>query len=53
MISQLIQSFKGVNRLFVLSLEDNDGKRSYKRYYFPLVEKKNYNAVIGRRSFFD
>ena len=31
-------SFQGVNRLFVLSFEYNDGRRSYKRFYLPLVE---------------
>ena len=31
-------SFQGVNRLFVLSFEDNDGRRSYKRYYLSPVE---------------
>ena len=33
--------FQGVNRLFVLSFENNGGRTSYTRCYFPLVEIKN------------
>ena len=44
-------SFQGVNRLFVLSFED--GRTSYKRYYLPLVEMKDYNIVIDGQTFFD
>ena len=39
-------SFQGVNRPFVLSFEDSDGRRSYKRYYYPLVEVKGCSVVI-------
>ena len=50
-------SFWGVNILFVLSFEDKsdkyDGRRSYKRYYLPLVEIKDYNIVIDGQNFFD
>ena len=46
-------SFQGINRLFVLSFE-NDAKRiSNKRYYLPNVEIKDYNVVIDGRNFFD
>ena len=31
-------SFQEVNRLFVLSFENNGGRTSYMRYYLPLVE---------------
>ena len=41
--------FQGVNRLFVF----NGGRKSYMRYYTPLVELKNYNVVIDERNFFD
>ena len=44
-------SFQGVNRLFVLSFEDR--RTSYKRYYLPLVEMKDYNVVIDGQTFFD
>ena len=46
-------SFRGVNRLFVLSIENNDGRTSYTKYYLRLVEINNYNVVIDRRNFFD
>ena len=46
-------SFQGVNRLFVLSFEDNDGRSSYKGYYLPFAEIKCYNVVIDERKFFD
>ena len=46
-------SFQGINRLFVLSFE-NDAKRiSNKRYYLPNVEIKDHNVVIDGRNFFD
>ena len=46
-------SFQGINRLFVLSFE-NDAKRvSNKRYYLPNVEIKDHNFVIDGRNFFD
>ena len=45
--------FQGVSRLFVLSFENTGGRRSYMRYYFPLVEIKDYNVVIDGRNFFD
>ena len=34
-------SFQGVNRLFVLSFEDEAQRTSYKRYYLPTVEIKD------------
>ena len=33
-------SFQGVNRLFVLSFKDDDGRESHKQYYLPTVEIK-------------
>ena len=45
-------SFQGVNRLFVLSFED-DEHRSYKRYFLPTVEIKDYSVMIGGQNFFD
>ena len=46
-------SFEGVNRLFVLSVEDTNSWKSYKRYYLPLVGIKDYNVVIDGWNFFD
>ena len=46
-------SFQGVNRLFVLSFENNNGRTSYTRYYLPLVEIMDYNVMIDGWNFFD
>ena len=46
-------SFQGVNRLFVLSFSNDDGGKSYKQYYLPTLETKDYNVVIEGRNFFD
>ena len=45
-------SFQRVNRLFVLSFQNNGGTTSYTRYYLPLVEIKDYNIMIDGRNFF-
>ena len=42
-----------MNRLFVVSFKDTNGKTSYKRYYLSLVEIKDDNVVSNRRNFFD
>ena len=47
--------FRNINRLFVLSLKngDNDPTRgSFAKYYMPLVEIKDFNALIDKY-FFD
>ena len=46
-------SFKGVNRLFVLSFENENDRTSHSTYYLPKVEIKDYNVMIDRRKFFD
>ena len=46
-------NFHGVNRLFVLSFEINTGPASYKKYYLPQVEIKDYNVMIDGRNFLD
>ena len=46
-------SFQGVNRLFVLSFEDRRARESYKHYFLPTVEIKDYNFVMDGRYFFD
>ena len=45
--------FQVVNRLFVLSFKDDDGRESHKQYYLPTVEIKDYNVMIDGRNFFD
>ena len=39
-------SFQGVNRLFVLSFENEDDRRSHSNYCLPKVEVKDYNVMI-------
>ena len=46
-------SFERVNRLFVLSFENNTGRASYLRYYLPQVQIKDYNVMINGRKFFN
>ena len=46
-------SFEGVNRLFVLSFENEDDRTSHSTYYLPKVEIKDYNVMIDGRNFFD
>ena len=53
-LNQLVdQSFQGVNRIFVLSFKNEDGRRSYSYYYLPKVEIKGYNAMIDGKNLFD
>ena len=45
-------TFSNVNRLFVLSFENEDDRTSYYKYYVPSVEIKDYNVLIdGNASF--
>ena len=46
-------SFQGVNRLFVLSFQNNGSRTSYTIYNLPLVEVNCYNVVIDGRNFFE
>ena len=46
-------SYQGVNRLFVLSFEDEDQRKSHSTYHLPKVEAKDYNVMIDGRNFFD
>ena len=44
------------NRLFVLSFKngDNDPARNcFNKYYMSLVEVKDFNALVGKKPFFD
>ena len=53
-LNDLIEpSFQGVNRLFVLTFEDDAQRISSKRYYVPNVELKHYNVMIDGKNFFD
>ena len=46
-------SFQGVNRLFVLSIENENDRTSHSAYYLPKLEIKDYNVMIDGRNFFD
>ena len=45
--------FQGINRLFVLSFENEDDRTSHSTYYLPKVEIKDYNVMIDGKNFFD
>ena len=46
-------TFIKVNRLFVLSLSNEEDRTSFSKYYEPKVEIKNFNVLIDGKSFFD
>ena len=46
-------SFHGVNKLFVLPFENENGTTSHSTYYLPKVEIKDYNVMIDDRNVFD
>ena len=46
-------TFSNVNRLFVLSFENEDDRTSHYRYYMPSVEIKDYNVLIDDNAFFE
>ena len=45
--------FQGVNKLFLLSFEDNNDKTGHKGYFMSSVEIKGYNVMINRQNFFE
>ena len=46
-------TFSKVNRLFVLSFENEEDRTSFSKYYVPKVEIKDFNVLIDGKSFFD
>ena len=46
-------TFTNVNRLFVLSFENEDDVTSFVKYYIPEAELKNFNVVIDKKPFFN
>ena len=42
-----------VNRLYVLSFENEDDRTSFSKYYVPKVEIKDFNVLIDGKVFFD
>ena len=45
-------TFIKVNRLFVLSFENEEGKTSFSKDYVPKVEIKDFNVLIDGKCFF-
>ena len=53
-LNHLIDStFTEVNRLFVLSFENEEDRTSFSNYYVPKVEIKDFNVLIDGKNFFD
>ena len=46
-------TFSNVNRLYVISFENEDDRTSYYKYYVPSVEIKDYNVLIDGNAFFE
>ena len=46
-------SFQGVNRLFVLTFENDAQRASHTGPYLPTVQLKKYNIMINGKNFFD
>ena len=46
-------SFQGVNRLFVLSLENENDRTSHSTYYLSKVEINDYNVMTDGKNFFN
>ena len=44
--------FTGVNRLFVLTFENQDDRTSSSKYYVPKVEIKDFNVLNDGKPFF-
>ena len=48
-------SFRNINRTFVVSFKNGNSdtmRDSFKKYYMPLVEIKDFNALIDNKTFF-
>ena len=46
-------TFTKVNRLFVLSFENENNRTSFSKYYASNVQIKDFNVLINGKSFFD
>ena len=45
-------TFTNINRLLVLSDENEDDRTSFSKYYVPSAETKDFNVLIDGKSFF-
>ena len=53
-LSYLIDpTFTKVNRLYVLSFENEDDRTSFSKYYVPNLQIKDFNVLINGKIFFD
>ena len=46
-------TFTNVNRLFVLTFENEDDRTSFSEYYVPKVEIKDFNVLVDGEPFFE
>ena len=46
-------TFTKVNRLFVSSFENEDGRRSFSKHYVPNFQIKDLNVLIHGKNLFD
>ena len=46
-------TFTKVNRLFVLSFENENDETSFSKYYVPNVQRKDFNVLISGKTFLD
>ena len=49
-------SFQGVNRLFVMAYNRENGqptRNGHQKYYLPRIDLEKYNVIIGGRNFYD
>ena len=46
-------TFTNVNRLFVLSFENENNSTSFSKYFVPKVEIQDFNMLIDGKSFFE
>ena len=46
-------TFIKVNRLFVLSIENEEDRTSFSKYYVPKAKIKDFNVLIDGKHFFD
>ena len=42
-----------MNRLFVLSFENEADRTSFSKYYVPKIEKKDFNVLTDGKTFFE
>ena len=50
---QIDPAFTNVNRLFVLSFENENDRTSFSKYYVPKIEKKDFNVLIDGKPVFE